>query len=86
LKLSSEIQRSSSTHSRLIIAICAAGPPQASRPNFKKRMKIERSESMRLGAAASEDKVARLCLAREDFGVVRLEEAPPEAASSRSLG
>ena len=39
-KDSSELQPSSSTHSRLIIAICAAGPPQASVPNFRKRMKI----------------------------------------------
>src|SRR5215211_7214367 len=30
LKVSSSTQCSSSTHSRLIIAICAAGPPQAS--------------------------------------------------------
>ncbi len=41
MKLSSEIQCSSSTHSRLIIAICAAGPPHASAPKRRKRKKIE---------------------------------------------
>ena len=29
----------------MIIAICAAGPPQARQPNLRKRMKIEPGES-----------------------------------------
>ena len=49
---SSLIQRSSSTHSRLIIAICAAGPPQARAPNLRKRRKIERRDS-RAGATVA---------------------------------
>jgi hypothetical protein len=31
----------------LIIAICAAGPPQARQPNLRKRAKTEPGESMR---------------------------------------
>lgn len=40
VRLASETHISSSTHSRLIIVICAAGPPQARKPNLRKRMKI----------------------------------------------
>ena len=45
MKVSSETQPSSSTHSRLIIAICAAGPPQARQPNLRKRRKIAARDS-----------------------------------------
>ena len=53
MKVSSETQRSSSTHSCLIIAICAAGPPQARQPNLRKRRKIEAGESGMAAAASS---------------------------------
>ena len=61
MNVSSEIQPSSSTHSRLIIAICAAGPPQARRPNFKNRMKIERSGSVEVVGPSSFGKAAGFC-------------------------
>src|SRR3954454_9045448 len=45
-KRDSSIQRSSSTSSRLIIAIWATGPPQARRPKRRKRQKIALSDCL----------------------------------------
>src|SRR5688572_29727372 len=45
VNVASETQRSSSTNSCFIAAICAAGPPQAREPSLKKRGKIAVAES-----------------------------------------
>src|SRR5215216_3190689 len=70
LKLASETHPSSSTHSCLIIAICAAGPPQASAPNLRKRTKMAASESWPSEGGSAVDTTAGFCLCDSEGALV----------------